>query len=243
MDATLRLAKGASAELSSGGIRVHLTSPGTYKLSEAFEKAKGRSGSSSAIAKVLKLAGRNDFDLSTSSTAGVRGEAAGPSSVSWVEDEDEQDPYAPVRASYQAGDYVKASEQARNLRLSTAPAAAFRSAFWDAASLLARGLAVPALRILEQAVPDRRAPESRDAELLTARIYMELAEWNQALDRLGRYVAGDVGVEDRQMALILSSVCREALGDRTGMRRDLESAVSLDPASPLGQEASARMGR
>lgn len=242
-DATLRLAKGASAELASGGVRVHLTAPGVYKLSEAFDKARGRSGTSATVAKALKLAGKNDYDLSTSSTAGVRGEASGPASVSWVEEEDSSDPYSEVRALYEAGEYARTSERARGLRLSDSPAAAFRSAYWDASALFAQGLAVPALKTIEKAPPDSRAPEYRDASLLTARILMELAEWPKALSSLNAYAPADSPVEDRQLALILASVCHESMGKKADSRKALETALSLDPKSSLGQEAAARLGR
>ena len=39
-DTTLRLAKGASAELTAGGVHVRLMAPGTYRLADAFAEAR-----------------------------------------------------------------------------------------------------------------------------------------------------------------------------------------------------------
>lgn len=242
-DSTLRLAKGASAELAAGGIRVHLTAPGTYKLSESFDKARGRSGLSDTVAKTLKMAGKNAFELSSSTTAGVRGDIAAPGSVSWVEEEDASDPYAAVRALYEAEEYEETSARARKLRLSDAPSAGFRSAYWDAAALLARGLAVPARQILGSVPPDTRAPEFKASSLLAARISMELAEWSDALASLEEYAPTGAPTEDRQLALLLAAVCHESMGKKADARKALESAFQLAPDSPLGKEASARLGR
>jgi hypothetical protein len=243
MDSTLRLAKGASAELSAGSVRVHLTASGTYRLTEAFDKARGRAGVSETVAKTMKMAGKNEFDLSTSSAAGVRGEAMDSASVSWAEEEDSSDPYVPVRALYDAGQFEEASARARKLRLSDSPSAPFRSAYWDAASLFARGLAVPAQQILEQAAPDSQAPEFKDASLLAARISMELADWSRALSFLEKYAPAGAPTGDRQLTLLLESVCYDSLGRKADVRKMLEAARKLDPDSLLGQEAAARLGQ
>lgn len=254
-DATLRLAKGASAELTSGGVHVRLLAPGTYKLADAFARAKGGSPASDTAAKIAKLAGKGDYNLVTSTTAGVRGEAQGqapdPTKMTWDEGQDPasagtgeiEDPYAPVIALYNQGNYPQASKGARDLRLSAAPQASFRSAYWEAASFFAQGLAIPAIRTLEKASPDPAAPEYRAADFLAARIWMELAEWDKALASLGRYGSPDAPLADRQASLILSSVCYDSLRKRTDSRKALEAALALDPASDLGKEAAARLGK
>lgn len=256
-DTTLRLAKGASAELSSGGVRVRLTAPGTYKLAEAFTKAKGGSPASDTAAKIAKLAGKGDYNLVTATTAGVRGELQGgppPTSLQWDEGQDPassgtggsaepEDPYTPVMALYNQGNFQQAAKAARDLRLSAAPQAAFRSAYWEAASFYAQGLALPAIRTLEKATREPSAPEYRAADFLAARIWMDLADWNKALAALGRYGSPEAPLEDRQVSLILSSVCYDSLKKKADSRKALEAALALDPASDLGKEAAARLGK
>jgi len=255
-DATLRLAKGASAELSSGGVHVRLLAPGTYKLSEAFARAKGGSPASDTAAKIAKLAGKGDYNLVTATTAGVRGESQGqaqdPTKMTWDDGSGDAapgspggpaDPYAQVIALYGEGKYQDASKSARDLRLSADPQAAFRSSYWEAASFYAQGLALPAIRILEKTAPDPAAPEYRAADFLAARIWMELSEWNKALTALGRYSSPDSPLADRQVSLLLQSVCYDSLKKKTDSRKALEAALALDPASDLGKEAAARLGK
>ena len=256
-DVTLRLAKGASAELSSGSVHVRLLAPGTYKLSEAFTKAKGGSPASDTAAKIAKMAGKGDYNLVTATTAGVRGDlqsGAPPASLQWDEGREDatsgaseswesEDPYSPVIALYNQGNFQQAAKSARDLRLSAAPRASFRSAYWEAASFYAQGLALPAIRTLEKAEPDPEAPEYRDAEFLAARIWMDLSEWNKALTALGRYGSSEAPLGDRQASLLLSSVCYENLKKKNDARKALEAARALDPASDLGKEAAARLGK
>lgn len=243
-DATLRLAKNASAELSSGGLRVHLTAPGTYNLSDAFQRAGGRVVTAEAVAKVMKLAGRGEYDVSTATSAGVRGDVQGnPGAVVWAVEEEVPEPYSQVRELYQAGRYQEASKAARNLRLSDAPSAAFRSAYWEAASFFAQGLALPAIKTLDETAPDPKAPEYRDANLLASQLWMELAEWDKAISRLKLFAPAESPVEDRQLALLLSSVCYDSLGQKKDARNALEAARSLAPDSDLGREAGSRLGK
>lgn len=256
-DTTLKLAKGASAELSSGGVHVRLLAPGTYKLSDAFTKAKGGSPASDTAAKIAKLAGKGDYNLVTATTAGVRGDLQStppPSSIQWDEGKEDPasgttdsegtaDPYSAVIALYGQGNFTQAAKGARDLRLSAAPQAAFRSAYWEAASFFAQGLALPAIRTLEKAAPDPAAPEYRSADFLAARIWMELSEWEKALAALGRYGTPDAPLGDRQASLILSSVCYDSLKKKSESRKALEAALALDPASELGKEAAARLGK
>ncbi len=256
-DTTLRLAKGASAELSSGSVHVRLLAPGTYKLADAFAKAKGGSPASDTAAKIAKLAGKGDYNLVTATTAGVRGDLQAtppPSSIQWDEGKEDPsstaagsvesaDPYSEVIALYGQGNFQQAAKGARDLRLSAAPQASFRSAYWEAASFFAQGLALPAIRTLEKTAPDPAAPEYRASDFLAARIWMELSEWDKALAALGRYGTPDAPLEDRQVSLILSSVCYDSLKKKADSRKALEAAVALDPASDLGKEAAARLGK
>ncbi len=257
-DTTLRLAKGANAELTSGGVHVRLLAPGTYKLADAFAKAKGGSPASDAAAKIAKLAGKGDYNLVTSTTAGVRGDlqsGAPPASLQWDEgldpasagsggsDGTDEDPYSPVIALFSQGNYQQATKSARDLRLSAAPQASFRSAYWEAASFFAQGLALPAIRTLEKAEPDPAAPEYRAADFLAARIWMELSEWEKALASLNRYGAPDAPLGDRQASLLLASVCYDSLKKKADSRKALEAARDLDPSSDLGKEAAARLGK
>ncbi len=262
-DTTLRLAKGASAELSSGGVHVRLMASGTYKLTDAFAKAKGGSPASDTAAKIAKLAGKGDYNLVTATTAGVRGTAqdgvrGSAADMSWDEGRGEADadappalppdPYEGVVALYKEKSYTESSRLARDLRLTGGPAAAFRSAYWEAASFYAQGLALPAIRTLEKTAPDPAAPEYRDADFLAARIWMELSEWKNAVTAFGRFTAAPIQdpksaeeLKDRQMALILSSACFDNLKKKADSRKALEAALALDPASDLGKEAAARL--
>lgn len=227
-DASLKINDGV-VELVQGDLRWHLGRPGTYTVGPLTQGRPPRANSLDQVgAKLAHLLG---FEIArtTTTSAGVRGAAAGGTDVPWVE---------PNAGSVKAFIAQEAWPQA----LATADEALADAPndpellVLKAQILAGQGRAAAALRTLDRVTLGPADPGYLEATLLYAAVALEAGEYALVIDKTNEALAGLTAPELRQGLILAQALAYEGLGDPAQARRHLEAVVAFGP-SPAADEA------
>ncbi|UCF97023.1 MAG: tetratricopeptide repeat protein [Spirochaetaceae bacterium] len=240
-DAVLRIGSGSVAELSSGALRITLSEPGTYFVSELIKSS--RQVSSWGIVQTVRGKIRNLFRGTQeleSTTMGVRADKATDDlGFEWMDEEEEAvdegkslleaERYEEAVAYFEEA-LELADERSRSLYL-----------FYVGYAYAMAGKNGLAMRYLNEADPSLLGAHYGDYILLKGQLLLEGQAYQAALELFDPFLKRFPDHENVQTVYFLAAFCSSQLGRKADAAQSLQKAYTLDPSSETGRKARAML--
>ncbi|MEI8095405.1 MAG: hypothetical protein WCG80_14435 [Spirochaetales bacterium] len=244
-DSVLRLSGGALAELTSGGLRLHLGRDGTYQLSTVLNSAQKKPETNlGALAKnkVEKLLGTGSPSRVEVADLGARAaEKGGNQDLTWAtDDESDLPPLSPLEAVnvlLAQPDY-KAALTAVNAALKQDPGSPKGLILAKTRALAGLGLSAAAVKTLTSVRWVPGEPMYVEAALLLATQALETQDYDQVLAITSEALTRPPETEAAQQLTIAQALAWRGKGDQAKARDLLAAAAKLAPKTPSGVEAA-----
>jgi hypothetical protein len=234
-DATIRVTKGSSIELSRGATTVSFLLPGSYFVADALQKIDKLSPAiGSTLGKIRGVA--TGLEKKTGTVGGVRGASQSGANAMWIDDLEEvraqvkdlfaKEKYAeaiPPLEEAMGGDLSVEENEEMSLLLATAHDALGQTAqAWSAVA---------------DTAPVASSRYYVDLQMMKARLLLQSMLFTDALSTLNPVLttAGASG-EQIQQGWFLAAVCQRALGDEQAAKKALDTGLALDPSSATGKQ-------
>jgi tetratricopeptide (TPR) repeat protein len=237
----VRLAPGALAELSSGSVRLTLSSAGTYRVADLLASSRRVAswGVAALMSDKLKTIAQSG-QKGEVTTMGVRGAEAGAVTLEWMEGGQETVEQGQVLMA--AGKYEQAArlfEEGLDSALDQQEEQTLL--FYAGYSWALAGRDTQAWRHLLRVQDDPRSAWFSELVLLKGRLLIESLSFRQALDLFDRYLQSYPGGAQIQEVTFLSGLCWAGLGDSGQAQALLRRTWEIDPSSAVGREAQKQL--
>ena len=236
-DATIRVSKGGSVEMSAGAQHISILKDGTYALTSLLSTAQtaGRTGIGVSLAQKLRAV--TTEQKKTGAVGGVRGSNEGTPAddVQWVEEGDSvkesSDLIAKGRyndAIVMLDDAVKTSSGVEKQELSYLLSLAYYGA--DKTALAYRTISKVSLGASSDYYPDFM--------ILKAEILLDSFSFKESQTVVNAFMATKPAVKYAQIAYLISGQCSKGLGDDVAAKTALNAGYTLDPQSETAKTIS-----
>ncbi len=242
-NATIRLGATSCAELSSGTIRLSLTSAGIYDVEKLLAASKKNSTSGVGTLLAKKLEKTVVTQKSTQSAVmGVRAEKVDVGNeIEWVIETDPEELIRQGLEKLGAGDYRRAAflfEEARN----GSEGGLYRKASYYAGYAEAlQGNTIPALKDLAVVNPAKTDEYYNDYIILRGKLLVETFAYQDALNFFKSFDKSAMPKDVRQTVCLFEGIAYRETGKSALAAESFRIARDLDPASDAGKIAAELM--
>jgi len=236
VDATVRVSKDSSMQLSRAGLTLSFLTPGSFSVADILAKNTrvSSSGVTSTLGKTaLALAGKSSKAQKTGTLGGVRAsEAAKPQETMWVDELDEV--RTNVKAFFETEKYaeaVKLLEKTRAEGLSDAEKE--EVSFLLASANYSLGETARAWKAVVDQNPEPSSKFYANILLMKAQLLMESLSFPQAVEVLKNLTGPASAPETIQQAWLLTGLCSRAQGDEPAAKDAWNRGIAVAPGSDI----------
>jgi tetratricopeptide (TPR) repeat protein len=241
-DASIRVSKSGSVELSLGTQRISILKDGTYAVADLM-RAAGKSGKAGiGVALTQKFHALTTEKEKVGSVGGTRGEQQGTPAedVQWVEEGDE----ARTQASefFAKGQYAEAIPILNDaVKTASSPIERQELGYLLASAYYGAGKTAQAYRTISKVSLDVGSTYYPDYVILKAEILLDSFLFKDSLAVVNTFIASKPSVAYAQVAYLVAGQCSRGLGDEKAAATALSTGYKLDPESETGQTISAML--
>jgi tetratricopeptide (TPR) repeat protein len=241
-DASVRVSKGGSLELSSGTQRITLLKDGVYAVADLL-KAGGKSGKAGiGVALTQKLHSMTAEKEQQGTVAGARGAQQGQGAdVQWVDENEET--RATVNDLFEKGKYADAVSIIKGAIADASTSDERKELSYQlAVAYYGSGKTALAFRTVSKVSPAVTVGYYPDFMILKANILLDSAAYKDGLAVLGEFLKTKPQNSYAQVAYLLSAECSRGLGDEKASAEALKTGYALDPQSETAKQISDMQG-
>jgi tetratricopeptide (TPR) repeat protein len=230
-DATVRLAKGSTLELSNATQRLSIVKEGTYVLSTLIKAGPASGGRGLGATLAQKLHNLTTEHQATGTVGGARGAAVGaPEDIEYVDESTMT--RDSVNQMFAAGKYEDAIPVLQKA-ITDATSSEEETEFYYmlAVAYYSTGKPARAYSVISKITVTPSANFYPDYVILKAQVLVDSLAYQDALTLLTPFIASKPKTAYAQIAYLLSAQSSRGLGDEASAKSALSKGYALDPSS------------